>query len=109
MADFGLASGFAFASDVAGAWGATLAVLNFLLMPVLALVAAVGVGGLFLRRRRGSTRKPGNRPISDRAGQREGMGCLVLFFLVFLLMGGGFFWGCLVRPVLGIMAGRDWP
>ena len=108
MADFGLASGFAFASDVARTLGATLAVLTFLLMPVLALVAAVGVGGLFLRRRHGSAREPGNRPISDRAGQRGGMGCLVLFFLVFLLMGGGFFYGFFVRPVLGIMAARDW-
>jgi len=109
MADLGLISSFGFASDDAMMSGATLALLPFLLMPVLALVLAMGMGGRFRLRRHRSTPKPGNRPISDQAASSGGTGCLLLFFLLFFLIGSGFFYAFFVRPVLGILAAREWP
>lgn len=109
MTDPGLTVGWALPSSMTGHTTVILAVFLPMLIPPLALVWAVSFGGISLRRRRGSGGNRGDGPISDRALGRGGAGCLVLFFLVFLLFGGGFLYGFFVRPVLGILAAKNWP
>lgn len=36
-------------------------------------------------------------------------GCMVLFFLVFAVVGGGILWFLLVRPMVKVVAARSWP
>jgi hypothetical protein len=36
-------------------------------------------------------------------------GCMVLFFLIFAVVGGGILWFLLVRPMVKVVAARSWP
>ena len=47
--------------------------------------------------------------ISDGARKRAPKGCLTIFFLIFTLFGGLFVYVFAVRPLLGVLAARDWP
>ncbi len=76
------------------------------------IFVAVGAGGLwaiwFWRGRQPSA-EPDNMPISEKkAPARAGRVVMVLFFGVFLLVGVGLGYGFFIRPVLQIVAARDW-
>ena len=47
-------------------------------------------------------------PLSQRRRTGQGAGCLVLFGLVFALIGGVAFWFTFVRPVSRLLAARSW-
>ena len=48
------------------------------------------------------------RPISQRRRAGTPYGCLVLFFGIFLVFGGVFFYFFFLRPVMGLVAARNW-
>ena len=48
------------------------------------------------------------RPISQRRRAGTSFGCLALFFGVFLAFGGVFFYFFFLRPVMGLVAARNW-
>jgi len=48
------------------------------------------------------------RPISQRRRAGTSFGCLALFFGVFIAFGGVFFYFFFLRPVMGLVAARNW-
>lgn len=44
-----------------------------------------------------------------KSGGNMPSGCMVLFFLVFAVVGGGILWFLLVRPMTKVIAARSWP
>jgi hypothetical protein len=85
----------------------SLMLAPFLLIPLV--FVGVGGGGIVMVWRRAPAGVVAAGPISERAARGWGGRFLVGFFLIFMLVGGGIFYGFVVRPVLRILEAKTWP
>jgi hypothetical protein len=73
------------------------------------IFVAIGAGGIYFTWRRKPAHPESPQPISDRAGPAWGQRLVYLFFLVFLLVGSGLFYGLFLRPLIKILSAKQWP
>jgi hypothetical protein len=85
--------------------------LTMLLVFFPMIFVVIGAGGIYAtwRRKPAGQERESPQPISDRAGWANSRRAGFLFFLVFLLAGGGFFYGFFLRPLFKILNARQWP
>lgn len=81
--------------------------LFVMLFPLIFVV--VGGGGIYIVWRQPSASQLAAQPVSARTRKGKSARSTVLFSLVFLLVGCGFFYGLVLRPLSKIMGARDWP
>ncbi|MDB6015773.1 MAG: hypothetical protein JWR19_262 [Pedosphaera sp.] len=78
-----------------------------LLFPLVFVL--IGAGGIFLMWRPQSASVAAPQPISNRAIASNGQRFMFVFFMIFLLVGCGAFYGIFIRPVWSIQRAKQWP
>jgi hypothetical protein len=86
---------------------------NLVFFPLVVLFpmifVAIGGGGIYFTWRRKSPIQGSAQPISERAVAGKGQWVLVIFFLVFFVMGSVFLYGVFLRPAWKMLNARAWP